>query len=666
MKLGRDLLGTGAVLALAWLAFTCGGDPGGDGAGNAELHAPEPSKPGLRRPDDPPTGQREIVEGLRAAQRAPRHASDGGGRAWMEADSTTAQAGRRGRWRMTFEVGPEGIAPGGFLRLTASPWWNWSPAQASVPEAPGYTTAHCGAEGVTLTPREAPQGLEFVVGGRALAAGERIELVYGAGEAMALADRYPERESRFWMAVDGDGDGNARPLEESPAVDVAPGPAAILSAVLPSTAEPGESVLLRLAFLDGTGGRGAAFTGEVTLIARPEGLELPETVLFTPEDGGVKAVELKATAKGVYRLLALARDDGGEFTAQANPLVVEPGVARVRWGDFHGHSGLSDGTGTPEDFLAYARDVAGLDAICLTDHDHWGMLPLDERPELWTRIREATEREYEPGRFVTVLGYEWTNWIHGHRHVLYFDSAENANDEVLSSIDERYETPKQLWDALRGKPAMTFAHHSAGGPIATNWDFAPDPELEPVTEVASVHGSSEAWDAPERIYNPLQGNFVRDVLDRGIALGFIGSGDSHDGHPGLAHLVNPQAGGLAAVLTSDLTREGIRAALKERRCYATNGPRILLRAALDGQRMGSTVAPKSGKALCYVRAIACDPVTTIELVRSGKIVETISGEGHWDVEAAFQPEDLVAGEYLYVRVVQENGGAAWSSPFFVR
>jgi hypothetical protein len=27
---------------------------------------------------------------------------------------------------------------------------------------------------------------------------------------------------------------------------------------------------------------------------------------------------------------------------------------------------------------------------------------------------------------------------------------------------------------------------------------------------------------------------------------------------------------------------------------------------------------------------------------------------------------LAPGEYLYVRVVQRNGGAAWSSPFFGR
>jgi hypothetical protein len=82
--------------------------------------------------------------------------------------------------------------------------------------------------------------------------------------------------------------------------------------------------------------------------------------------------------------------------------------------------------------------------------------------------------------------------------------------------------------------------------------------------------------------------------------------------------------------------------------------------------MGSTLAPKAGKALLYVRAIACAPLATLELVRGGAVVESVPGEHHWDVEVAFQPEDLAAGEFLYVRVVQEDGGAAWSSPFFVR
>ena len=112
------------------------------------------------------------------------------------------------------------------------------------------------------------------------------------------------------------------------------------------------------------------------------------------------------------------------------------------------------------------------------------------------------------------------------RHRLYEASVQNVEHEV--------DFIKSTFKDLTGRQALTFAHHSAGGPIATNWDYPPDPELEPVTEVVSVHGSSEAPDTPLMIYSPAPGNFVRDVLDRGFRLGLVGSGDGHDGHPGLA------------------------------------------------------------------------------------------------------------------------------------
>ena len=127
--------------------------------------------------------------------------------------------------------------------------------------------------------------------------------------------------------------------------------------------------------------------------------------------------------------------------------------------------------------------------------------------------------------------------IYGHRHVLYAED----DGQIFSSIDRAYETPAQLWAALRGYNALTFADHSAGGPIATDWSIAPDPVFEPVTEIVSVHGTSEAADSPALIYSPVAGNFVRNALDRGYHLGFIGSGDSHDGHPGLVQLAGPPA-----------------------------------------------------------------------------------------------------------------------------
>jgi hypothetical protein len=145
-------------------------------------------------------------------------------------------------------------------------------------------------------------------------------------------------------------------------------------------------------------------------------------------------------------------------------------------------------------------------------------------------------------------------------------------------------------------------------------------------------------------------------------LGFIGSGDSHDGHPGLAHLAAP-SGGLAGIVAEARTREAVLAALRARRCYATNGPRIVLRAALDGRPMGSSV-PSGPAHRLAVRVAGTAPIAAVELVVPGAgVVERLPGEGLRDLAFETELAGPVTGA-LYVRVLQEDGGAAWSSPFF--
>ena len=55
----------------------------------------------------------------------------------------------------------------------------------------------------------------------------------------------------------------------------------------------------------------------------------------------------------------------------------------------------------------------------------------------------------------------------------------------------------------------------------------------------------------------------------------------------------------------------------------------------------------------------------IDLVRSGSLVErTLVGDRE-DIRSVTYVEDLEPGEYLYLRVLQIDGGLAWSSPFFL-
>ena len=153
--------------------------------------------------------------------------SDGGGRAWLDPGDGPPRAvvGRPGRFAFVYEVGPLGIATDGMIYLQVSPFWGWSTPQVEVPEAPGFTTIEPSADDIELNAETLDQQLLGIrVTGRPLVAGDRIRIVYGAGPARASVDRFAEKNSRFWIAVDGDADGTRRFLVDSPGIDVAPGP----------------------------------------------------------------------------------------------------------------------------------------------------------------------------------------------------------------------------------------------------------------------------------------------------------------------------------------------------------------------------------------------------------------------------------------------------------
>ncbi|TFH22161.1 MAG: DUF3604 domain-containing protein, partial [Myxococcales bacterium] len=619
-----------------------------------------------------PNAPLSTYETLVADLDAPRHASDGGGRAWLEhparkpdGSNPEIAVGSRARFEVIYEAGPLGVAEGGVVFLQVSPFWGWDTPQMDHPDLPGFTKVTTKADGIELLPEAFGELLAIEIGGRPLEPGERIRFDFGAGSFGVRVDRYADRRERLWVMVDGDGDGVRGIVADSPEVDIIAGPPARLHIVGPSTAMPGQTIEVAVSVLDAGGNAGVDFVGEIGLELEEGQGRHPARLALVESDAGSKTFEASLGRPGVYRFIARAElGDGRAVSARSAPLIVRDDVQRVLWADLHGHSGLSDGTGTPDDYFAYARDVARLDVVALTDHDHWGVRFLDATPEYWREIHRAVDAFHDPPRFTTVLGYEWTSWLHGHRHVLAF----GGDLEVLSSMSEDTDTPSELWNALRVRPVLTFAHHSAGAPIATNWAFAPDPVLEPVTEIVSVHGSSEALDSPGLIHGPIAGNFVRDTLDHGYRFGFIGSGDSHDGHPGLVHFqAAPAHGGVAAILAEDNTRAAVLDALRRRRVYATNGARIWLHVDLDGEPMGSALAEpaRSREQELRIEAVGTAPIAGVDIIRSGEVTQSSGTPGSTEWQAADRIRALSRGDYVYVRVVQEDGRAAWSSPIYV-
>lgn len=664
------------LFAAVWMA-ACGGEGRTDAT-------PEGVEPPRRIPSvsstplrtGSPNARPQMARELQRDMITPRHPSDGKGTVSLVEGPEAVTVGDRARFVFEYTAGEHGIAVGGALYFMGSPFWGWSPPQVLSEGRPGFTRVRVANENVR--PRVSgfsPQGLVIQLMDAPLAAGETIILEYGVGPMGTRVDSYTERRSTFWFAVDGDGDGVRENLPSCPYVRIAPGPPTRIHAVWPSRARPKETVSLKVVALDA--GANAAELDAVVELSVVEGSADAVAIADVPRmSGGTATIPVTLKKRGLLRIRARVRHGETTFEAVSNPLLVSSESQPLYWVDLHGHSAHSDGTGAPADYYHYARHTAGLDAAALTDHDHFGLPALDRTPRMWRQIREAAQRLDAPGRFLALVGYEWTSWLYGHQHVVFF----GESSPLLSSLDERYRTPKQLWDALASHDALAFVHHTAGAPVATDWSFAPLESVAPCAEVSSVHGFSEAADVDRPLSGFIRGQSVRDALNRGYRLGLIGGGDTHDGHPGLGHLgphygyrrdENGETmgnGGIAAVIAERLDRASLLAALRARRVYGTSGPRILLHATLDGREMGRVIPVRdlSKNAALKLFVAGTAPIKRIDVIRSGAVARDIApvSTGITTVRLKRPIHPPSPGEYLYVRVLQEDGAHAWSSPFF--
>lgn len=574
---------------------------------------------------------------------------------------------------MTFvyTAAEQGIAPGGGVLCYVSAFWGWTPPQDRRPDAPGYVTVRCSDPDVRLEIRTDPsqQTVAALVQEKPLRGGQTLTFVYGdtsdgrhAG-ARGLSDRYAERNERFFFRVDGDGDGWFAPLEVQPRFRVEARHAARLVAFGPSRVGVGCPFELTVAALDATDNLVESYTGSIRLVAEGAAASFAEEIQLAAGDRGATRVVVTPTGPGVLRVLA---GDPADLLrpAVSNPILVvkdEQAEYTLYWADLQGHCNVCDGTGSPEDYYRYARDVARLDAVALTDHDHWSYRPLDEDPAMWRRLCELSKSLNEPGRFVTFPAYEWTNWTFGHQHVIFLRESQAA---VFGWSQKESDHPQKLWKLLSGRDCLTIPHHTGGGPMPTCWKYY-NPEFQPVVEMVSVHGVSEYVGHPRCVAGPVEFGMVQSALARGYRLGLIGSGDTHDGHPGIG---SPSGRpGLAGIYATSLTRAAIFEALRARRVYATSGCRAILRFHLGRSPMGSVVrlAQPDAARKFSLTVLGDAPIASVAIVKNNREVGTCAGEGLLTTWQWSDPAPARHGDYYYARIAQSDGEWIWSSPIFI-
>jgi len=200
---------------------------------------------------------------------------------------------------------------------------------------------------------------------------------------------------------------------------------------------------------------------------------------------------------------------------------------------------------------------------------------------VWERNTEIMERYNDPGRFTTLIGYEWTSNAGGgnnlHRNVIYRGDKAEA-DQMIPLTTFISENPEDLWkwmqtyedktgDFLLAIPhngnlsnGRMFAVETFGGkPLTRDWAET-RAKWEPLYEATQIKGDGEAhpflspddefadyetWDKGNLILRPktkemLQYEYARQALKLGLKIGkklgvnpfkfgMIGSTDTHTG-----------------------------------------------------------------------------------------------------------------------------------------
>lgn len=368
-----------------------------------------------------------------------------------------------------------------------------------------------------------------------------------------------------------------------------------------------------------------------------------------------------------YLLIVLCMFGVGDYSVFAQH--------HIYWGDVHGHTSISDGKGSPDDFFTYARDSAKLDFVIVTDHDFGNAAPWWMPRAKWKLTQDTADKYTMNGKFVAIAGYEWTSqpkyWtdvgetvaserlfpgppkFYNHK-IVYFPSSV---EYIFCAKDPAYMSPDLLAEAVHKNGGLVHnAHPSAGPEGRDQFDY----NSSHYTVISNTEIGADTIRYDGKTYRIGWETTVQDFLNRGGKTGFVKGTDTHEG----------KSAARTAVLAKELTREAIFEALRNRRNYAVSNARIVLEFKINEHDMGEEIEIED-KPHIAVSVKGTNKISEVAIVRDGAIAHSINPEEN---VATFEYTDnsFEGNSYYYVRVTQVdtdehgNRSSAWSSPIWVK
>lgn len=399
-------------------------------------------------------------------------------------------------------------------------------------------------------------------------------------------------------------------------------------------------------------------------------------------NGKVTYTPAAAMADGKVTVTVTVKRADNKETSKTWSFTIGEATFQRYFGQLHSHTQYSDGAGSLDSALAYVKalpDNANVDFVAFTDHSNYfdsknnpnveaalydTSLVKDSDPShSWATYKNtvAAFNAANVGKMVAIAGFEMT-WSGGPGHINTFNTPGivSRNNTTLNNKtkDAGLQAYYKLLSQKEGANSISQFNHPGttfGNFIDFGyWDAVVDTRMYMV-EVGNGEGQIGAGG-----YYPSYEQYIM-ALDKGWHVAPTNNQDNHKGRWGNANDARD------VILTDDFTEDGIYAALRARRMYATEDKNLDLDYTVNGNMMGSIidVPEKLNFEISFNDPDRTDSIVKVELVvNSGKVAYTWNSaadlaKGSVSVELA--PEYT----YYFVRVTEGDGDLAVTAPVWV-
>lgn len=407
--------------------------------------------------------------------------------------------------------------------------------------------------------------------------------------------------------------------------------------------------------------------------------------LFVPETGFIALPNLYFNDTGTYTI-QLTNATAKE-TFRSSPIkCFNENERNLFWGLLHGESVRVDSTENIESCLRHFRDEKALNFFASSCFEN----PEETPNDIWKLIGQNISDFDEGERFATMLGFQWqgTSKTEGLRQFIF----AKDNKQLLRKKDSKNSSLKKIYKSNSPKDLLSIPCFTMGKGMEFDFkDF--QPEFERVVEIYNSWGSSECTKKdgnPRPIKGPpkkgvqesAEGSLVQALL-KNKRFGFVAGGlDDRGAYANFFDEDQEQySPGLTAIIAPEYSRASLYDALYRRSCYATTGEKIIVGLYLAGVPMGEETNTLDKHGLNINRHLSgyvagTTKLKTIEIIRNGKPIQTFKPDDyHYEysyddmtplLDATIDAKDSNPPfVFYYLRVTQEDGHMAWSSPIWV-